>query len=343
MEKVNQTVKKLLASLDEKKREVLIGRFGLFGKEEETLNSIGQRYGITRERVRQIETLALSEVKAVLKANKDAKEILNKVDSFIKKSGGVVKEEILAMEMEKVLGKEADLPSLSFLREASENFGYQGESGDFYAFWFNDKKAVESAKNLVEKFVKVLRGKREEIVSRKKFDEFFRQAVKEHGVREDAGLSYLSISNKFKANPYGDFGLAEWSEINPTTVRDWSYLVLKKKGAPLHFGDIAKEISGVRNGKKVFVPTVHNELIKDSRFVLVGRGVYGLTEFGYEQGSVKDLIKSALKKNGPMKAPAIIKLVSGQRLFKKNTIMLHLQDKKNFKKDEGGSYFVTEV
>jgi len=118
---------------------------------------------------------------------------------------------------------------------------------------------------------------------------------------------------------------------------------LKKKGAPLHFGDIAKEISGVRNGKKVFVPTVHNELIKDSRFVLVGRGVYGLTEFGYEQGSVKDLIKSALKKNGPMKAPAIIKLVSGQRLFKKNTIMLHLQDKKNFKKDEGGSYFVTEV
>jgi RNA polymerase nonessential primary-like sigma factor len=52
--------------LQEKERTVIISRFGLDGGEAQTLEEIGQGLGLTRERVRQIETGALSKLRAVI-------------------------------------------------------------------------------------------------------------------------------------------------------------------------------------------------------------------------------------------------------------------------------------
>ena len=49
--------KKLMNSLNPRTKEVITKRYGLEEKERKTLESIGREYGITRERVRQIETL----------------------------------------------------------------------------------------------------------------------------------------------------------------------------------------------------------------------------------------------------------------------------------------------
>jgi len=194
------------------------------------------------------------------------------------------------------------------------------------------------------KFASFIKNKKDDVISRNKFDELFIQVVSNHKISDIIGLNYLSVSKKFQVSPYGDFGLSEWAEINPATIRDWSYLVLKKKGEPMHFEQIADHISKIHTKKdKVFTPTVHNELIKDKRFVLVGRGVYGLTDFGFAAGSIKDLVKDVLKKKGPMSAEKIIELVSQQRMFKKNTVMLHLQDRNLFGKDGKGNYFVASA
>jgi len=344
MSKIKSVIKDLLSNLDGRKKEVLTGRFGLDGKRPMTLQKIGDKYGVTRERIRQIESLALSEVRADLKDNFEVKEALDKVEDYINNKGGLVHEEMLVNDMAKILSPEADKSSLSFLREASGRFGYQNETEDFHSFWYTEKDSTKKAKELINKFATFIKSKREDVVSRNKFDELFATVVKSHKLPDAIGINYLAVSKKFCVSPYGDFGLSEWPEIKPATIRDWSYLVLKKANKPLHFEEIAQHISKIHNKKdKVFTPTVHNELIKDKRFVLVGRGVYGLTDFGYEQGTIKDLIKNILKKKGPMEAEEIIPLVSQQRMFKKNTVMLHLQDKKSFGKDGSGKYFATSA
>src|SRR5581483_11125237 len=143
--------------------------------------------------------------------------------------------------------------------------------------------------------------------------------------------NYLGITKRIHMNRFGDVGLREWPEINPTTIRDKIYLVLKKDNKPLHFETIAKRINEVKFDDQIaLAPTVHNELIKDGRFVLVGRGIYGLQEHGYEPGTAREVIAKVLKSNGPMKASDVVSRVNAQRFFKENTILINLQNKSTF-------------
>jgi len=59
--------KDLISDLKDREREVIVRRFGLEGKEKETLQSIGDSFGITRERVRQIENAAINKIRPKLK------------------------------------------------------------------------------------------------------------------------------------------------------------------------------------------------------------------------------------------------------------------------------------
>jgi DNA-directed RNA polymerase delta subunit len=96
--------------------------------------------------------------------------------------------------------------------------------------------------------------------------------------------------------------------------------------------------------KETHIATIHNELIKDSRFVLVGRGIYALEEWGYGIGTVKDVILKILKESkNPLKKQEVLKKVSKQRIVKDNTIFLNLQNQKYFSKDSKGRYTVREA
>ncbi|MDP1689342.1 MAG: hypothetical protein Q8L47_04425, partial [bacterium] len=156
--------------------------------------------------------------------------------------------------------------------------------------------------------------------------------------------AHLSLSRKFGVNNYGDYGLTEWPEINPKTIRDRAHLVLKKSNKPAHFRDIAKQVGARKfDNRPVFASTVHNELIKDKRFVLVGRGVYGLTEQGYRPGTTREVIADILKLKGPLSASSVLKLVLSERQFKESTVLLNLQNRKYFRRLENGTYHVSEA
>ena len=85
---------------------------------------------------------------------------------------------------------------------------------------------------------------------------------------------------------------------------------------------------------------MHNELIKDERFVLVGRGMYGLSEQGYEPGTAREVIAKVLKKQGPLAAADVVTHVNKQRFFKPNTILINLQNKASFERLPDGKYRV---
>jgi len=117
----------------------------------------------------------------------------------------------------------------------------------------------------------------------------------------------------------------------------------KQQAKPLHFRDVANFINKAKLGSGLAqAQTVHNELIKDDRFVLVGRGTYALKEWGYQAGTVKDIIVQTLKDNGPLEKEDILDKVLNTRLVKPNTVLINLQNKEYFNRDKEGKYFLTK-
>ena len=115
---------------------------------------------------------------------------------------------------------------------------------------------------------------------------------------------------------------------------------LKREGKPLHFLKTAQSIGEQITKRPVHAQTVHNELIKDNRFVLVGRGLYALNEWGYQPGIVRDVIKAVLAKHGPLSKDELIKKVLQERHVKENTILINLQNKDHFQKTVDGRFGV---
>lgn len=64
---MKEEVKKVLDSLTDREKQVITLRFGLEDGRERTLEEVGQRFGVTRERVRQIEKKALNKLRAPVK------------------------------------------------------------------------------------------------------------------------------------------------------------------------------------------------------------------------------------------------------------------------------------
>ena len=155
----------------------------------------------------------------------------------------------------------------------------------------------------------------------------------------------MAVSKDIKQNVFGRWGLATWSDIKPRGTREKAYLVLKTGGKPLHFREIAKLIDehGLHQKKRQSHPqTVHNELIKDERFVLVGRGLYALTEWGYTAGVVKDVLREILQNEGPLSREELIDKVRKERYVKDNTIVVNLQDGNLFKRLGNGTYTLAD-
>ena len=221
----------------------------------------------------------------------------------------------------------------------SSAFDFHPEDDDYFSLWtVKDPFYANKAKEIVVKLIQAIK-KQNSVIPESDLVLFFNKVTQENINDKKIILSNLSLSKNIGKNIFGEFGMYNWTEVKPKGIKDKAYLVLKRTTKPLHFRDIASSINSCKfDSKKANVQTVHNELIKDKRFVLVGRGLYALSEWGYEAGTVKDVLASILKKHGPMEKDKIIAKTAEVRFVKPNTIILNLQDKKLFKKDEKGLY-----
>jgi DNA-directed RNA polymerase delta subunit len=163
------------------------------------------------------------------------------------------------------------------------------------------------------------------------------EAVKKPDTKHVAALASVS---KHLATLNGRWGLVKWPMVNPKNIRDKIYVILFENGKPMHFNDIAKSIkSSSFKRKDVTTQAIHNELIKDGRFVLIGRGIYALKEWGYEKGTVADIITEVLKEAGEsLHRDEIVKRVLKSRRVKETTILLNLQGKPQFKRVAKATY-----
>ncbi len=340
---IKEIIQNLLNNLTPRQREILEGRFGLKGNRT-TLASLGEAMGLTRERIRQIENSAIAAVRKEIEGDKEIEKIFKLGINSVKKFGGLRKENDFVNDFKNLINDHnITSEQVSFLSEISNSLFYYPEDDNFYAFYYTDRQAIKKADTLINKFATLISRRKKDLTAKNALKELIQKIIKPAKISEAIFSSYLSISKKFNNNPYGDFGLADWEEISPKTIKAKSYLVVKKSGRPLHFKEIAELINKTGfDKKKAHFQTVHNELIKDPRFVLVGRGMYSLTEFGFQPGTTQEIIANVLKKQGPLPQKEIINLVKQQRLLKENTIIINLNNKEYFRRLKDGRYHLVE-
>ena len=315
---IDKLISNLLTGLSPRQKEVIESRFGLKNKAKMTLAEIGDKHGVTRERIRQIEALALI---ALNKKVGELGEFVSFVSGYLNKFGGVRRDDLLSVDLQDAPNK------INFLMEVSGRFKYSPADNASHSFWFGNDEDKQKADSFINHLTEVL-------VAKGDWKNEMKTAFAEN---------YLSLSKKFSTNTYGEFGLVEWPHINPKTARDWAFLVLKKAQKPMHFAQLAKSISAMRKSRVTNIQTVHNELIKDKRFVLVGRGIYGLEEFNLVAGTCREVITKVLKEHGPQNSKSIIKLVTAKRDFKENTLVLNLQNKEHFVRLSDGRYTLKQA
>lgn len=328
----------VLKSLNPRSEDMVSRRFGLKTGNIETLESIGRKYKITRERVRQIEEVALRE----LRKNFDSfnlKDEALKIKDVLQGYGNVIREDFLFHEFSGSPNYNKANAALVLLMTISSNFEHYPEDQKYRSIWtVKDPVYINKTREIVEKVLQGFR-KHNSVVPEAELANFFNRFSPENIDDKKILLSYLSLSKFIGKNIYEQWGMVSWSEIKPKGIKDKAFLVLKKITKPLHFREITSLININRfDSKRANVQTVHNELIKDKRFVLVGRGLYALSEWGYQAGTVKEVVANLLKKYGPMSRDKIIAKTAEVRFVKPNTILLNLQDKKLFQKDEKGFY-----
>lgn len=323
----------IIKELPLKSQDVLKRRMGFLG-EKETLESIGQNYGVTRERIRQIEKKAIEHLKKSPKFSK-LHEPFVKLKSYIEINGGLKREDILELNF---AAKPEEKPYLNFLLKLGDPFFYQPDSPELYPLWKTKEEAPNYAKVLCDYLVKLMEKERKLFGKEKLLEIAVKEAQKvlKIKIKREYANSYIEATKKIEENPFGELGPSYWPEVAPKGVRDEAYLVLKKEGRPMHFNDLAKTIE--ENLKKPVNPnTLHNELIKNEKFVLIGRGIYALREWGYEDGTVKDMIEKILDAKGPLTKEEIMDEVKKIRIVKDSTIYLNLR---HFNKNKEGKYIL---
>lgn len=327
----------LIKELSDKTREVFARRFGIGGGEQETLESIGQSLNVTRERVRQIEEAGFSSIRDKNKILLD--KLFKEFATYFKNKGGFKREDLVLGD----LGGKNSQPHVLFLLTLGEQFSRICEKRDFYSFWSTITDGEESVEKVLSSLISELKKTKKPMGKK----EFLSQVGVKYNLTPAVLSSYLEVSKNIQENREGQIGLVEWPEINPRGVRDRAFLVFKKENKPLHFTKVADLIDRFKYNlpnKKTLPQTVHNELIKDPRFVLVGRGTYALKEWGYFPGTVKDVVVQILRQcQEPMLQDELIEKVLLQRLVAKNTVLMNLNNKKYFLKDDKGKYILRKT
>lgn len=330
-------VLEILKSIDrERERDIISKRFGLFDRKE-TLEQIGEGLGITRERVRQLEKAIIAKLKSQAKAGEIPviEELQEVLTEFLQKCAGVARVFNISANLTDSNSK-LDQSRIAFIATLCPDFSMIDENDFFYqsvciTSTFDSVTAKKKASNIVKNIKELGKpSSLEQISNSSKLD-------------IDTTAS-LSSTSKNLATLNGLWGLNKWPEVNPKNIRDKIYVILKESGKQMHFGEISDAIKASDFKRKdVTTQAIHNELIKDSRFILIGRGIYALKEWGYKKGTVSDVIADILSKSGePLHRDEIIKQVLKSRHVKETTILLNLQNKSKFKRVAKATYAVVD-
>lgn len=319
----------LLIVLSEKEKYIIENRFALNDKKRKTLEQIGQHFGVTRERIRQIEKSALRKLERNAQ-NTNIKILTEFAKALLEKEGSVAKDSYfkgLLMEILPNVTAE-ELQDLHLALVLDKEIEYQSNTLKFHPHWRLKTFKSSAVKDVSRVSVKALQ-KNKSVMAVERLAGKINDALP-YQLEEKSIKNALLITKDCKFTDSG-VGLYAWRHIHPRTLRDKIQYMLQKEKKPLHFTKIADHIKEANfDEKRVNVQAVHNELIRNESFVLIGRGIYALKEWGYKTGTVADVIKDILSDGKARTREEITKAVLEQRHVKTITIYLNLKNKVEF-------------
>jgi hypothetical protein len=313
-------------------RQIIARRFGFGLAKRQTLEKIGNDFDITRERVRQIEKAAITKMRA--SSSPQLTRANDLITEIVRETGGVA----LVAEIAQVLGApEKDTAYVVFLVLLSTDVDLIEEDDHVrLSAGLMPIYSRPQMTKLINEIVATVKeyGKPATLAKlRSKLPSELDTDTMEHLMMTSKQLAYFDSK----------WGLISWPEVNPKSIRDKTYLVLARHGRPLHFSDIANHVRSLGAAKRdVTVQAVHNELIKDVRFILIGRGIYALAEWGYTPGTVAEIISAVLREEQPLHKDEIVRRVLMKRQVKTTTIILNLQEKDQFIRTAKATYKLKE-
>lgn len=334
---IHSAVSDILNTIErEREREIIARRFGLYDRRE-TLEQIGELLGITRERVRQLEKAILIRLKI---AAEDQLPGIDKLEKqfmrYLHEMGRVAKVDDLSGKLTSD-NTERDKAHIAFVAELAPSLALVEENDDYHqSVGIKDAHDAPRIKAHVNEIVTTIKKNGQPLT----IEVLHEQLNHQH---PDHVRALASVSKNL-AHLKDQWGLTKWPTVNPKNIRDKIYVILQEGSKPLHFSSIAKAIKDSDFKRKdVTTQAIHNELIKDKRFVLIGRGIYALSEWGYNKGTVADIITDILKKeDAPLHRDEIVKRVLKHRQVKETTILLNLQGKPQFKRVAKATYKLAE-
>jgi len=324
-----EALESIIKILNDKEQKVIIERYGFDDGYPKTLQYVGENMYITRERVRQIQKKALQILKRVAMQT-DTKQIVDVAEEIIKENNFVITEKNLIEYLYERGFDSSNIPSFRLCLDLSDNIETIKKTQHHHkGYVIKEKISSHDVKKTIDVAIKNLKNLKKSICSRE-----FREIIlnNQNHLPKESILSILNLSTNIKQLE-SKIGLATWRTVNPKSIKDKAILILNKEEKPLHFKDIFDLIHERKyDHKTVTIEAVHNELIRYEDFVLVGRGLYALKEWGYKPGAVKDVIIDILRENGPMTKKEIVKEVLKKREVQVGTISLNLQKNDEFER-----------
>lgn len=330
-------LKDLFLALSNREKDVIVKRFSLENKKKETLEHLGMKFSVTRERIRQIEAMALNKLRRIIHTTE--LHFFNKLaQQTLFNQGGIMEEQMFFDSLFNRLPSHANNKNaIQLILLLDSSFFCDRAGHNHKSYWrlnllSNDiiKLSMNEAVSFLEKCHTLVST--DAILSHLRKKNLLNGEISDPQFQDSFFKNILAVDQRLICFN-GCYGLKEWRDINPRSIRDKACVVLKSSGQPLHFNEVAKRINNIGLCKKsVTVEAVHNELIRFHRFVLVGRGIYALKEWGYPVGTVADLIESLLLNKKQMTKHEIVTAILKQRIVKQGTISLNLQKYPQFER-----------
>lgn len=337
---LKDAVESVLAYIDqEREREIITRRFGLIDRRE-TLEQIGELLGITRERVRQLEKAILVRLK--IAADDEKLPAVHSIEKLLirdlSEHGRISRIGDAANRIAENNKSPLLRAHIAFIAELSPKLTVINENDNYHhCVGIREYGDEKKFKHEIDEIVKTVKKEGQPLT----IEELHEKLEYEH----PSQIRALASASKLLAQLKDRWGLVKWPTVNPKNIRDKIYVILAENEKPMHFSEIASAIKASDFKRRdVTTQAIHNELIKDKRFILIGRGIYALESWGYSKGTVSDIITSVIKEaSEPLHRDEIVKRVLKKRQVKETTILLNLQSKPQFKRVAKATYTLDET
>lgn len=347
LKKPNNIVASLLEkSGNERTRDIIVKRYGLLTGERLTLEEIGESYGLTRERIRQIQAKALKRMK--LLAVSSIKILSDLAEDTLYQNYGILTAEEADKKIPEIVETKDDGSSVLDLLNALGEI-QKCVVGDIQIYSPRLNK-VDLCK-LSEKVVAVIKKDNlglgvDSIVKR---INLLREITDPRFNQRDFVFKYCKIDPRIEeiklisAKPEVIF---RYYTPGHFEKKGWIGLidkVLEQEQMPLHFTEITNRVNDLiaDSGKQLDVRRAHFILIENENFAHSGiHGTYGLTSWGLRKETTTELIEECLKKAGfPLHWKQIYNYVSKFKDSRVASIVSVLENNRKFKRTSSGVYW----